>query len=180
MKNVIEIVSTKLLTGVAAPNLEVTTLDGQKWQLANQKPQNYTAIFFYRGLHCPLCKAQLVELDQKLGQFANLGIEVIAISGDSLERAQKSQHDWELNNLLVGYDLSEEAMRHWGLYLSHGAFENEPELFSEPAIFLIKPCGKIAFSLISNTPFARPRLDDFLGGLDYILQNDYPIRGNVA
>lgn len=180
MINTQEIVSKKLLTGITAPNLEVTTLDGQKWQLAEQKPQNYTAIFFYRGLHCPLCKAQLVELDQQLEQFTDLGIEVIAISGDSLERAKQSKHDWKLKNLLVGYNLSEAAMRRWGLYLSHGAFENEPELFSEPAIFLIKPCGKIAFSLIGNTPFARPRLEDLIGGLNYTLQNDYPIRGNVA
>ena len=178
--NTAELTSTKLLTGIAAPALEVSTLNGQIWRLAEQKPQNYTMVVFYRGLHCPLCKAQLVELDQKLGQFADLGIEVIAISGDSLERAQQSQHDWDLKNLLVGYDLSEETMRRWGLYLSHGAFDNEPKLFSEPAIFLIKPCGKIAFSMISNTPFARPRLDDLIGGLDYILQNNYPIRGNVA
>ena len=172
--------STKLVPGIAAPNLEVITTDGQQWRLAEQKPQNYTAIFFYRGLHCPLCKAQLVELDQRLEQFANLGIEVIAISGDSLEKAQKSQQDWQLKKLKVGSGLSELAMHQWGLYLSHGAFENEPELFSEPAIFLIKPCGQIAFSLISNTPFARPSLDDLIGGLDYILQNNYPIRGNVA
>ena len=178
--NTAELTSTKLLTGTAAPTLEVKTLNGQVWRLADQKPQNYTMVVFYRGLHCPLCEEQLVEFDQKLGQLADLGIEVIAISGDSLERAQQSQHNWKLKNLLVGYDLSEEAMRRWGLYLSHGAFENEPALFSEPAIFLIKPCGKIAFSMISNTPFARPRLDDLIGGLDYILQNNYPIRGNVA
>ena len=178
--NTAELTSTKLLTGITAPLLEVSTLNGQVWRLTEQKPQNYTMVVFYRGLHCPLCEEQLVELDQKLGQFADLGIKVIAISGDSLERAHQSQHDWDLKNLLVGYDLSEETMRRWGLYLSHGAFDNEPELFSEPAIFLIKPCGKIAFSMISNTPFARPRLDDLIGGLDYILQNNYPIRGNVA
>ena len=137
-------------------------------------------LVFYRGLHCPFCQAQLVELDQKLEKFADLGIEVIAISGDSLERARQSQSDWGLKNLLVGYDLPEAAMRRWGLYLSHGAFANEPKLFSEPATFLIKPCGTIAFSIIGNTPFVRPHLDDLLSGLDYILQNNYPIRGNVA
>lgn len=180
MTNTAQTTSTKLLTGVTAPNLEIATLDGQVWRLSEQKPQNYTAIFFYRGLHCPLCEAQLAELDQKLEKFAGLGIEVIAISGDSQEKAQQSKNDWGLKNLTIGYGLSEEAMRRWGLYLSHGAFANEPKLFSEPAIFLIKPCGQIAFSLIGNTPFARPRLDDLIGGLDYILQNNYPIRGNVA
>lgn len=172
--------STKLLTGTSAPNLEIQTLDGTQWRLADQTPQNYTMIVFYRGLHCPLCKAQVAELEQKLGQLADLGIEAIAISGDSYERARQSQQEWGLNNLQVGYGLSEDTMRRWGLYLSQGAFDNEPSIYNEPAIFLIKPCGKIAFSIISNTPFARPRFDDLIGGLDYILKNDYPIRGTVA
>lgn len=29
--------------------------------------------------------------------------------------------------------------RNWGLYLSKGAFANEPPLFAEPALFLVKP-----------------------------------------
>lgn len=173
----VQVTSTKLLTGTAAPALEVQTLEGQAWKLADQKPQNYTMIVFYRGLHCPLCATQLTEIEQKLAELANLGIQAIAISGDTEAKAQQAQQDWQLQHLKIGYGLSPEAMRRWGLYLSRGAYENEPELFNEPAIFLVKPCGTIAGAIINSTPFARPHLADLMGGIDYILKNNYPIRG---
>jgi len=171
------VISKKLLTGMAAPALEVKILGGGTWNLAEQTPKNYTAIVFYRGLHCPLCQAQLAELEQHLSGFSKLGIEMIAISGDTQERAQQSQQDWGLKELKIGYGLSPETMRSWGLYLSKGAFENEPALFNEPAIFLVKPCGQVAVAIASSTPFARPHARDLIDGIDYILQNDYPTRG---
>lgn len=172
-----EIVSTKLLTGRTAPNLEVSTIDGKKWRLAEENPQNYTAIVFYRGWHCPFCQAQLIELEGKLGELSNLGIKAIAISGDTQERARQSQKDWNLQNVRLGYGLNLEDMRRWGLYISQGAYENEPDRFNEPAIFLVKPDGILAIAMISTIPFARPHFDDLIEGLDYILKNNYPIRG---
>lgn len=174
------VTASKLLTGVPAPQLEVQTLGGQTWRLADSQPENYTLLAFYRGLHCPLCQEQLVGLEKNLGEFAKLGIEVLAISGDSLERARQSQQDWSLQSLQIGYGLSVEDMRAWGLYLSKGAFDNEPPLFNEPAIFLVKPCGEIALAIISTTPFARPRWEDFISGVKYILENNYPTRGTEA
>lgn len=169
--------STKLLTGTVAPPLEVSTLDGSQWRLSDRHPQNYTMVLFYRGLHCPICKAQLIELDRKLEQFSQLGIEAIAISGDTQERARESQQDWHLQNLRIGYGLSVEQMRRWGLYISKRAYANEPAYFNEPAIFFVKPDGTLAIAMIQSTPVARPQFDDVLSGLDYILKNNYPTRG---
>jgi peroxiredoxin len=39
-------------------------------------------IFVYRGLHCPICKGYLTELEGKLAEFTQTGIEVVVISGD--------------------------------------------------------------------------------------------------
>lgn len=172
-----QVTSNKLLTGTLAPGLEVSTLDGQQWRLKDQNPQNYTMVLFYRGLHCPFCQAQLTELDRKLEKFGNLGIEVIAISGDTQEHAQESKQEWHLKNVRIGYGLSVEDMRRWGLYISKGAFKNEPTRFNEPAIFLVNADGTLSMAIISTTPFARTHFEDLLSGLDYILKNNYPIRG---
>lgn len=169
--------SIKLLTNTFAPTLEVSTLDGQRWQLTEQNPPNYTLVLFYRGWHCPLCEEQLTELDLKLEEFANLGIEAIAISGDTQERAQQSKQDWHLQNVRIGYGLKIEDMRLWGLYISKSAYENEPAYFNEPAIFLVKPDVTIAIAMINSTPFSRPHWNDLINGLDYSLKNNYPIRG---
>jgi len=98
--------STKLQTGVLAPSLEAQTVDGQVWKLADQHPQHYTMILFYRGLHCPICKEQLGELEQRLEEFRKLGVEAIAISGDSQDRAQTTKKEWKIPNITIGYGLS--------------------------------------------------------------------------
>ena len=175
-----QVTSTKLQTGVLAPSLEVQTVGGQVWKLADQHPQNYTMILFYRGLHCPICKQQLGELEQRLEEFRKLGVETLAISGDSQDRAQTTQQEWKIPNVTIGYGLSVESMRRWGLYVSKGASEKEPPLFNEPALFLIKPDRTVAYAVINSGPFGRPHLSDVAEGIDFILKNQYPIRGTEA
>ncbi|NJK27845.1 MAG: AhpC/TSA family protein [Coleofasciculaceae cyanobacterium SM2_3_26] len=167
----------KPIVGMSAPWLEVSTLAGSTWRLADRKPQNFTAIVFYRGLHCPLCKNQLNELESKLGEFEKLGVEVIAISGDTHERAQKAKDDWGLQNLSIGYGNSMTAMQRWGLYVSRGAYDNEPPFFNEPALFLVRPDGILHYAVINSGPFGRPYIEDMIGGIDYIMTNNYPVRG---
>ncbi|WP_346291033.1 peroxiredoxin-like family protein [Sphaerothrix gracilis] len=169
--------STKLMPGTPAPELTVKTVAGKPWNLANQSPENFTMVVFYRGLHCPICKTYLEELEQKLDRFAQIGVEPIAISGDSAERAKETHSDWDVNALTVGYDFSIDDMRRWGLYISAGAADKEPDLFGEPALYLIRPTGELYYVGLNNAPFARPTFDDLLDGLDFILQNDYPTRG---
>lgn len=169
--------ATKLMPGTTAPDLEIDTLEGRKWKLGEQTPQNFTMIVFYRGLHCPLCKSYLMDLEDKLDRFNELGIEAIAVSGDSQERARKSQQEWGLSKMTLGYGQSFESMRRWGLYISKGFQESEPPLFGEPGLFLVRSDRSIYYIALNNTPFARPPLDQLLGGIDYVLNKNYPTRG---
>lgn len=56
----------------------------------------------------------------------------------------------------------------------------EPALFPEPGLFLVRPDGTLFFSSVQSLPFARPRFDDVLGAIDYVLKTDYPPRGEVV
>lgn len=174
------VTSSKLLMGNPAPALAVKTLDGRAWKLADQTPENYTMIVLYRGLHCPVCAQYLTELAEKLDAFIQLGVNVIAISGDSLEKAKKLQEKAKLQQVTIGYDLTSEDMHRWGLYLSQGHFDGEPDLFSEPAVFLIKPDGRLYFANIGTHPFSRVGFDFLLEGLEYVIPRDYPFRGTVS
>lgn len=169
----------KLTPKQTAPQLSVATVNGETWTLAEQNPPNYTMIVFYRGLHCPICKSYLADLEDKLSQFKNLGVEAIAISGDNLEKAQQAKTEWGLDNLTVGYGQTLESMREWGLYISKAAFDYEPEIFAEPGLFLVKPDKTLYYVALNNAPFARPRFDDVLGGLEFILSKNYPTRGTA-
>ncbi|MGF1498788.1 MAG: peroxiredoxin-like family protein [Elainellaceae cyanobacterium] len=167
----------KLMPGSQAPSLEIQTLDGTTWKLADQSPKNFTMVVFYRGLHCPICKSYIATLDQKLDEFAQLGVEAIAISGDSQERAQTAKADWGIKNVAIGYGQSAESMRQWGLYISKGASENEPALFGEPGLFLVKPDGLLYYVGINNAPYGRPTFDEMLMGIGFVLPRNYPTRG---
>ena len=173
-------VSPKLLMGHRAPKLEIQTLEGNSWSLADQTPKTYTMIVFYRGLHCPICETYLSALKEKLATLTSLGVNVIAISGDERDLAAIMADRAQLQTITVGYGLSPADMKAWGLYMSKGHFVKEPALFSEPAVFLVKPDGTLYLANIGTHPFARADLDSLISGIDYVIANQYPDRGTEA
>ncbi|NVD27843.1 AhpC/TSA family protein [Parasphingorhabdus flavimaris] len=170
-----------ILPTQAVPDFSVPLIGGGTFELSEQLGDNFTLLVFYRGVHCPICKMQLRELQRKLGDFEKRGINVVAISMDSQERARKSSDEWDIKDVTLGYGLSEEQARAFDLYISSGRPDSEePEVFSEPALLLVKPDQSLYFASIQSMPFTRPPLDELLKGIDYALENDYPARGELA
>lgn len=159
------------------PDLHLELINDTEWTLSEQEPENFTIIFFYRGLHCPECKKQLEAVTKKLKTLSDRGTNLIAISMDTEEKAKRTAEEWEIPSLPVGFELSEDQAREWGLFISSGIKEEEPKRFSEPGMFIIKPDQTLYASSIQSMPFARPRIDDLIEGLDYVLENDYSARG---
>ena len=168
-----------LKPGSKAPELEVKTLDGGNWRLSEQRPEQFTMVVFYRGFHCPVCKGYLQQLEQKIEEFQARGVDVIAISGDTQERAERSAEEWELAKVPIGYGQSVESVREWGLFVSHAIEEEEPDLFGEPGLFLIRPDGSVYYESIQSMPFGRPSFRELLGALDFVAKADYPARGEA-
>ena len=163
----------------AAPALTVPLLRGGAFSLDEQKPDAFTMVVFFRGLHCPVCRAQLSELNRRLDELTERGIELIAVSGETRERTEQLAAEWKLDRLPLAYGLTEAQMRDWGLFVSHGIWDSEPPVFNEPGLFLISPDGSVYYESILSMPVGRPRLDDLLGGIDWWVANDYPARGDA-
>lgn len=126
----------------------------------------------------------LREADRTLGEFAQRGVEVVAVSSDTRERAEQTRNDWGLKALPVGYGLSIDSAREWGLYVSTSRGKTstgvmEPELFSEPGLFLVRPDQTLYAASYATMPFARPHFSELLKALDFIIANDYPARGEA-
>lgn len=162
-----------------APPLEVETVGGGAWRLADAEPDTFTMIVFYRGLHCPICKGYLRDLDRRAEDFAERGVEVITVSGDDRGRAERTKEEWGLENLGVGYGQSIESMRAWGLFISRSIKDEEPPEFGEPGLFLIRPDGTVYYEAINSMPFARPQFSEVLQAIDFVTKNDYPARGEA-
>ncbi len=157
-----------------APELELPLVGGGTFHLADRRPHQFTMVVFNRGLHCPVCQAQLRELDRRLDELTERGVEVVSVSGENAERATRMRDEWAIQHVPLAYGLTEEQMRAWGLFVSRAIDDGEPAVFNEPALFLIRPDGTVYYESILSMPVGRPRLDDLLGGSDYWTANDYP------
>ncbi len=166
------------------PSLEFDTLDAGRWSLAAQRPQNFTMVVFYRGLHCPVCRKYTAELNGMIGEFDKRGVATVITSTDSRERAAEAKEKWGLPNLTVGYGVPIDKAREWGLYISTSrgvtsAGVEEPPLFAEPGLFLVKPDRTLYWASISTMPFARPHFPEIAAAIDFALSKNYPARGEA-
>ncbi len=162
-----------------APELQVKTVADEIWRLTDQRPENFTMIVFYRGLHCPICKTYLKDLENKWNDFMERGVNVIAVSGDVKERAIKAKQEWGLDRLTLGYDQGIDSMREWGLYVSNSIKDSEPAQFGEPGLFLIRPNSELYYVAVNSMPFGRPSPRDLLSTIDWVTENFYPARGEA-
>jgi len=173
-----------LLPDSNVPDLSFDLVSGKRWELSEQKPEHFTLIVFYRGLHCPKCLEQLEKLNAQIANFEKAGVNVVAVSMDDYDRAEKTVDGWDLKDLSLGYGLSESTIRKWGLFLSLKMERDEeklqePQIFSEPGIFLVRPDGLLYSSSIQTMPFARPHFEDILNAIQFITANNYPARGTL-
>lgn len=162
-----------------APKLKIDLVNDTQWSLQDQTPENFTLIVFYRGKHCPVCKKQLEDLQNKVKDFTERGVNLIAISANTEALAKETYESWDIADIPVGYNFSIEDARKWGLFISKGISDKEPEHFTEPGVFLIQKDGTVYWESIQSMPFGRPDFKDVLNGIDYILKAGYPARGEV-
>lgn len=169
---------TGLVAGSAFPNQEVAQVGGGTLTLgAPRDGYDWQMVVVYRGLHCPLCKKYLVQLDEMMGTFNELGVDIVTVSGDPEDKAKAMIEEKGLG-LTVGYGLSTAQMSAMGLYISDPRSPQETDRpFPEPGVFIINGKGNIQILDISNAPFARPDLESLANGVKFIRANDYPIRG---
>jgi len=160
------------------PDLNANLINGSQWTLSEQSPENFTLILFYRGLHCPICKSYLKDLQSKISEFIDLGVNILALTSDNEDKAKKAYNDWEIGDIPIAYNFSIEKAREWGLYISNG-IKQEPNQFIEPGLFLVKPDQTLYCASIQTMPFARPNFKDVLDAIKFVTKEDYPARGEA-
>lgn len=174
-----------LLPRQTVPALEVATLDGASFVPGESPGLSFDLIVFYRGLHCPVCAKYLAELERLVPEFEQRGVRVIAISSDGEERARTMAKKVGAGRLRFGYGLPLSVARQWGLNISTSRGKtsigiDEPPLFSEPGLFLVRPDRTLYWASTQTMPFARPHFDEVIAALDFVQKNDYPARGEYT
>lgn len=167
------------------PALNVALTSGERFVLGAAPGEHFDLVVFYRGLHCPICAKYLMELERLAPEFAARGVQLLAVSSDDAGRARQMADKVSANNLQFGYGLSLKSARQWGLYISAGRGKTsigieEPALFSEPGVFIVRPDGSLYYGAVQTMPFARPQFQDLLGAIDFAIAKNYPARGEYS
>ncbi len=173
----------KLHAGAEFPALPVQSRDDGVVDIS--KPTgtaDWQMVVVYRGRHCPMCTKFLNNLATFRQRLLDIGVDIAAVSADSKEQLEDHLERLEVNFPLF-FGLTAEQMQALGLYVSHPRSEQETDHnFPEPGLFVINGDGHLQVVDLSNNPFARPDLEVFVSGLEWIRSpdNNYPIRGTFA
>ncbi|NBT34740.1 MAG: AhpC/TSA family protein [Betaproteobacteria bacterium] len=167
------------------PALDIPLVSGGHFALGTAPAERFDLIVFYRGLHCPICAKYLIELEALAPEFQKRGVQVVALSSDNAERAQAMSEKIKATHLKIGFGLSLSSARQWGLYISASKGKTsigieEPALFSEPGVFIVRSDGTLYYASTQTMPFARPSFQDLLGAIDFAIAKDYPARGEYT
>ena len=176
---------TALLPRQPVPALDVPLVAGGRFVLGAKPGEKFDLLVFYRGLHCPICTKYLLELERLAPEFAARGVQMVAISSDSVDRARQMADKVKAKGVQFGYGQSLANAREWGLYISTSRGKtsigiDEPALFAEPGVFIVKPDGALYYGAVQTMPFARPQFQDLLGAIDFAIAKDYPARGEYT
>jgi peroxiredoxin len=168
----------KLPSGGVLPALTLPRVNGGDVTLGKaDRPGRWQIVIVYRGLHCPICRKYLKRLEELKGGFDKANADVVAVSADPLEKARAMVEDLGLT-LPVAYGFTVPQMQELGLYISDPRNPQETDRpFAEPATFALNGEGKLQLIEISNTPFHRADLAELLDTVEWVQENDYPIRG---
>ena len=174
-----------LMPRYPVPALNVPLINGGRFVLGASPGERFDLLVFYRGLHCPVCAKYLMELERLVPEFASRGVQVIALSNDDADRAQQMATKVNASGIQFGYGLGLRVAREWGLYISTSRGKTsigieEPPLFSEPGVFIVRPDGTLYYGAVQTMPFARPQFQDLIGAIDFAIAKDYPARGEYT
>lgn len=171
----------KLAAGDKFPKINVKTLKGDEITLGVPKNgATWQMVVVYRGKHCPLCTKYLAAIAEMKEEFLKAGVDIVAVSADTEEKAKAQAQEKLGLTFDVGYDLSIAQMQELGVYISHPRSPQETDRpFAEPGLFVVNEDFNLHVVDISNNPFVRPELSALLSGLNWIRDpnNNYPIRG---
>ena len=164
------------------PALNLPLVGDGRYVLGAEPGERFDLVVFYRGLHCPICAKYLLELERLAPEFAQRGVKIVAVSSDTEDRARQMAEKVKASAVRFAWGLSLKSARQWGLYISTSRGMTsigieEPTLFSEPGVFLVRPDGTLYYGAVQTMPFARPQFQDLLGAIDFAISKDYPARG---
>ena len=100
--------------GAAAPDFHLPSAQGPEIALGDFRGRRHVIIWFTKGLACPFCRRQVVQLAGAAGQIRGLETEILLVASTPPERAQVYHRRFSLPFLYL-CDPAHGVARSWGL-----------------------------------------------------------------
>lgn len=143
--------------GQAAPDFELTSINGQSVSLASMRKDGPVVVVFYRGDWCPICRQQLTELAEAKPQFDARGASVVAVSVDAAEKnAALAERVGANFPLLADPDLA--TIRAYDV-------EHVGEDIARPSTYVIGRDGQVTWAWVGERAGDRPDLEHILAAI---------------
>jgi peroxiredoxin Q/BCP len=155
-----------LAVGRPAPDVVLPATSGGVERLSDRRGRS-VALIFYRGHWCPACRRHLAQLRNAYASISRLGADILAVSTESPDAPQASDHAQTLPFPLLSDDQGR-LVRSLGL----AVFDDDRERWiARPATVLIDRLGIIRFAHIGEHPRDRPALGSILLALEWMDEN---------
>jgi len=153
--------------GSRFPDIRLSVVGGGEASLAASEGRP-KLIVVYRGAFWPFCQGSLTEINNKLGDLEASNFDVIAVSADKQDVAEKLVRDLNLR-FPVAYGLEEDVMRVLGLYVSDPTnYIEQKHRFAEPGYFVLNPENQLKYVALSSHPMGgRVNVDALLAGYNW-------------
>ncbi len=152
--------------GSAFPNaLQLQDQSGTKRSLQALSGKNGVAVFFVRSADwCPFCKRQLVDVNARLADFQKLGLNVVSVSMDTVDKIAAFHAAQSIGFTMLA-DPDGAVVEKIGIRDLQYADGSKAYGVSRPMIFVIDPQLKITHKYAEESYRERPNLDKVLGEL---------------
>jgi peroxiredoxin Q/BCP len=145
----------ELQVGVVAPAFQARTDSDTTWESSGRFGKKWVVVYFYPGDFTPGCTTQAKTFRDTMQTLIEKGVEVVGISGDSVQTHELFKKAQKLNFTLLA-DEDGEIAKKFGVPLAQGAtvkakdvdgkpFEFKRNVTAARWTFVIGKDGKIAY-----------------------------------
>ena len=170
-----------LPVGQKIDSVEIVDIDGEPYQIRQAWSEKTALIVFYRGGWCPYCNFQLRELAKKHEQLEAAGLQVVAISADTADKAATTLAQFDIpypilsdpkliaheafNVVLQVDDERLEWYKSKGLLLKDWSGQEHNKVAVASA-FIVDRQRRVLFSHAPTDYATRPSIDQLLSVID--------------
>jgi len=187
----LDIADRALRVGDAAPDFKLNNQRGEERTLAEYQRRGDVVVTFYRGVWCPYCNLQIKEYADRIDEIAGAGAALVAITPEKPDALAAHRANGVADEVLEGaptsvpfdilHDQENRVASAFGLTFelpeSHrkllqmlkvdvvAANGDGSYTFPDPATFVIRRSGQVAWAFVPNNYRRRAEVNDIVHAL---------------